>query len=215
VEWNRPAAAGRSGWEYEILHFKRGIEQPTPYDQGDLRMIYGLRYCLDEDDGPGYVHLTGRNDRFDPEDVRMVWDSTHAGKWHTSTPSSNVRKGVLMLETLYKTKSPEEVPAEEAEYFELILDQAPDTSRRTMYFVREMHGWWSEERKQSIHSLKTLSPEEGYPTWEAAYERDKQQPAFGAGGGFIHSFSPHTLRAEEVRISTHQRVKPAERRIVG
>jgi hypothetical protein len=26
-------------------------------------LIYALRYCVDEDGGPGYVHLAGRNDK--------------------------------------------------------------------------------------------------------------------------------------------------------
>jgi hypothetical protein len=89
VDWDRPAAGGRCSWEYEVLYFKRGIEQPTPYDRGDLRMIYGFRYCLDEDGGPGFVHLSGRNDKFGPENIRVVWDGKQAGKWHPSTPAWN------------------------------------------------------------------------------------------------------------------------------
>jgi len=93
-----------------------------------------------------------------------------------------------MLETLYKTKDPETVPAEEAEYYELILDQAEHSAQ---YFVREMHGWWSEEQKRPINNLKTLSPEEGYPTWDEAHKRYLEQRLHRAGEGFVHSFSPH------------------------
>jgi hypothetical protein len=96
-----------------------------------------------------------------------------------------------MLETLYKTKTPEEVPAEKAEYYELVLDQETDPNGQTMHFVRELHGWWSEEQKRPINNLQTYSPEEGYPTWEEAYERYKQQRASRAKSGFVHSFSPH------------------------
>jgi len=87
VDWDRPVSGGRLGWEYEILYFKRGIESTTPYDRDGLIMIYGLRYCVDEDGGPGSVHLAGRNDQFGPENVRMVWDGTYAGRWSRSTPS--------------------------------------------------------------------------------------------------------------------------------
>jgi len=73
VDWDRPAVGGYCGWEYEVLYFKRGIKLPMPYDRGDLRMTYGLRYCIDEDGGPGYVHLAGRNDRFGPENIHTVW----------------------------------------------------------------------------------------------------------------------------------------------
>lgn len=89
VDWDRPVAGGRLGWEYEILYFKGGIESATPYDRDGFTMIYGLRYCIDEDGGPGSVHLAGRNDKFGPENVRMVWDGTYAGTWHRSTEAWN------------------------------------------------------------------------------------------------------------------------------
>jgi hypothetical protein len=96
-----------------------------------------------------------------------------------------------MVETLYKTSTPEEVPAEKAEYYELILDQEQDANGRMLFFVREMHGWWSEERQQPIHNLKTLSPDEGYSVWKDAFARYQQQRTFRAKGGFVHSFSLH------------------------
>ena len=89
VDWDHLAGGGCRSWEYEVLYFKRGIEQTTPYDKDGLRMIYGLRYCIDEDGGPGSVHLAGRNDKFGPENVQMVWDGTYAGRWHRSTTSWN------------------------------------------------------------------------------------------------------------------------------
>src|SRR5882672_1025788 len=85
VDWAQPAGMGHCNWEYEILYFKRGVEHATPYDRGDLRMIYGVRYCMGDDQKPGYVQLAGPTERFGPENVRMVWDGTHAGKWHLST----------------------------------------------------------------------------------------------------------------------------------
>ena len=84
VDWDR-VSGGRLGWEYEIRYFKRGIEPSTPYDRDGLTMIYSFRYCIDEDGGPGSVYLDGRNDKFGPENVRMVWDGTQAGRWHPAT----------------------------------------------------------------------------------------------------------------------------------
>jgi len=84
VDWNQPAAMGHCSWEYEVTYFKRGLNTNTPYDQGDLKLIYGLRYCLGDGE-PGYVHLAGPTDKFWPENVPMVWDGTQAGKWHPST----------------------------------------------------------------------------------------------------------------------------------
>jgi hypothetical protein len=85
VDWDRPLSGGSLGWEYEILYFKRGAEPATRFDREGLTMIYGLRYCIDKDGGPGSVFLAGQNDQFGPENVRMVWDGTYAGRWNRST----------------------------------------------------------------------------------------------------------------------------------
>jgi len=85
VDWKKPAAVGHCSWEYEIFYYKKGIEVATPYDRGDLKMIYGLRYCLDADGGPGYTHLADENDRFGPENMQTVYDGKARGKWHPST----------------------------------------------------------------------------------------------------------------------------------
>lgn len=100
VDWNRPAAIGHCNWEFEVTYFKRESEPVTPYDQGDLRMIYGLRYCLGDNGEPGYVHLAGRADKFWAENVHAVWDGTQAGEWHPSTPgwSAFIRHAVRRQE---------------------------------------------------------------------------------------------------------------------
>lgn len=85
VDWDQAPRMGHCSWEYDVQYFKREIEHSTPYDRGDLKMIYGVRYCLGDDGEPGYVQLAGRTERFGPENVRSVWDGTHAGKWHLST----------------------------------------------------------------------------------------------------------------------------------
>ena len=89
VDWENPLSGGRLGWEYEIQYFKRDLDPATPYDRDGMTMIYGFRYCLDEDGGPGSVHLAGRNDKFGPENVRTVWDGTYAGRWSRSTAAWN------------------------------------------------------------------------------------------------------------------------------
>jgi len=76
----------RCGREYEVLFFKRGIEHSTRYDRGNLRMTYGLRYCVDKRGGAGFVHIAGANDQYGPENA-MVWDSPHGGEWHRATPA--------------------------------------------------------------------------------------------------------------------------------
>jgi hypothetical protein len=85
VDWERPIEGMRCGWEYEVRFFRRGVERKTPYDPYGFNMVYGVRYCLDENGGPGYIHLAGRNDKFGPENVVNAWDARHAGKWYPAT----------------------------------------------------------------------------------------------------------------------------------
>jgi hypothetical protein len=94
-----------------------------------------------------------------------------------------------MLETLYKTKTPE-ASVLDGECYELILDAEP-VNGRVAYFVREIHGWWDENEKRFVNKQYTLSPEEGYVTFEEAHERYKVQRLSRAESGFRHSFSPH------------------------
>jgi hypothetical protein len=89
VDWEHSLSEGRLGWEYEILFFKRGIASTTRYDRDSLTMIYGLRYCVDEEGGPGSVFLAGQDDKFGPENVRTVWDGTYGGRWQRSTAAWN------------------------------------------------------------------------------------------------------------------------------
>lgn len=85
VDWERLTEGMRCGWEYEVRFFRRGVERKTPYDPYGFNMVYGVRYCLDENGGPGYIHLAGRNDKFGPENVVNAWDARHAGKWYPAT----------------------------------------------------------------------------------------------------------------------------------
>jgi hypothetical protein len=94
-----------------------------------------------------------------------------------------------MLETLYKTTTPES-SVWAGECYELILDEE-SVNGRDAYFVREIHGWWDEKEKRFVHKVYTLSSEEGYATFEEAHERYMQQRLNRAKNGFKHSFSPH------------------------
>src|ERR1039457_1502034 len=92
-----------------------------------------------------------------------------------------------MIETLYKTKDPQSSVGH-GEFYELILD-AGRVNSRIAYFVREKHGWWDEKGKRAVNVVNTLSPDEGYTTFEEAHERYTQQRLTRAKGGFVHSFS--------------------------
>lgn len=93
-----------------------------------------------------------------------------------------------MIETLYKTKTPQPT-APRQEFFELSLGRQT-VDGQPGYFVREMQCWWDDVAKRMVRVQYTLSPREGFRTVEEAQERYQLQRANRAQRGFIHSFSP-------------------------
>lgn len=87
-------------------------------------------------------------------------------------------------ETLYKSATPTESLSE---YYELMISAAPEKGRGKFAF-KELHGWWDESAKKPIHSLTTISPEEGL-SYDEARKMSEVHRAYRAGGGFVHSFS--------------------------
>lgn len=91
----------------------------------------------------------------------------------------------MRFETLYKTDVPQQLSR--AEFYQPQL--APETvNGKTLYFVREKHGWWDDASKKLVLHTTTLDPEEGFATLEDAEARYEQQLHHRASEGFMHSF---------------------------
>jgi hypothetical protein len=91
-----------------------------------------------------------------------------------------------MFETLYRTAEPEKL--DKAEYYQPQIEiQLAD--EKTVYFVKERHGWWDPKLERAVHHTVTLNPEEGYSTSDEATARYNEQLQHRASQGFIHSFS--------------------------
>jgi hypothetical protein len=90
-----------------------------------------------------------------------------------------------MIETLYKTKTPEKGISE---CYVLVLTARP-ASERKLYLFMEEHGNWDDCSMQFIHKITSINTE-GEMTYEEAlgmYVMAKQRLA---EQGFIHSFVP-------------------------
>jgi hypothetical protein len=92
----------------------------------------------------------------------------------------------FMLETLYKTSTPEEG---KSECYELSLKMLPGISAHRHY-VREDHGWWDDSTKTFIHYVETLNTAAEGVTSEEAEEIYRKARTNRANSGFVHSFSP-------------------------
>ncbi len=91
-----------------------------------------------------------------------------------------------MLETLYKTHTPE---VGKSECYELSVKALPGTGPR-VYAFREDHGWWDDSTKTFIHQVTTIdTAQEGVP-FEEAQDMYAKARANLARNGFVHSFAP-------------------------
>jgi hypothetical protein len=94
-----------------------------------------------------------------------------------------------MIETLYKTKTPEK---ERSECYVLVLTPRPASEDKAYVFMEE-HGCWNEEVDRFIHEVKTintegrLTREEGLAMFNAAKKNLAER-------GFIHTFVPDYSR---------------------
>lgn len=87
-----------------------------------------------------------------------------------------------MIETLYKTDTPEK---EKSECCLLVLTPRPTSDGRVYSFMEE-HGWWDDSELRYVRKVKSISANENL-TREAAeslYSRTKQNLA---ALGFTHS----------------------------
>ena len=106
-----------------------------------------------------------------------------------------------MIETLYKTKTPEAFEWQ-GESYEFTLGEET-VKGQVGYFVRETHCWWDTAAKRAVRIQYTLSPRGGFATLSEAQQRYDTQKLDRARRGFVHSFSPRyhaQQRCKYVRI---------------
>jgi hypothetical protein len=91
----------------------------------------------------------------------------------------------IMMETLYKTQTPE---VGVSEFYELVIlskaDKAPGG-----YTFKEIHGWWNDTEKKLIYEAVTISREDSV-TWEEAQKMYYAARVQRAKSGFVHAFRP-------------------------
>ncbi len=86
-----------------------------------------------------------------------------------------------MIETLYKTKTPEK---ERSECYVLVLASRPASEDRAYVFMEE-HGRWDEELGRFIHEVKTINTE-GRLTREEGLAMFNSAKKNLAERGFVH-----------------------------
>jgi hypothetical protein len=96
-----------------------------------------------------------------------------------------------MIETLYKTESPEKG---RSECYTLVLTPRP-ASNCQIYSFMEEHGKWDDSLGRFVHEVTAIITDEemGYETASTRYHTAKMNLA---KKGFVHSFAPGRPRKE-------------------
>jgi hypothetical protein len=90
-----------------------------------------------------------------------------------------------MVETLYKTATPRESTLH-GEYYTLSLGRAKDGPG---FVLTEQHGFWDDSEEMPKNTNTTLSPDEGYATFDDGLPDYQRQKYSRARQGFVHCFS--------------------------
>lgn len=69
-----------SGRSYDVLFYMKWAQRRSPYDRGDLKMIYGTRYC--QEAHSGYVYLPGRGEQYFGENNSTMMRPSLEGHWY-------------------------------------------------------------------------------------------------------------------------------------
>jgi len=73
------------GQSYEVLFYMKWPGRRTDYDQGDLKMIYAVRYIAGRDGSPGYIYLPGKGEKYYSYNTGTIWRKQDDGRWHRAS----------------------------------------------------------------------------------------------------------------------------------
>lgn len=109
----------------------------------------------------------------------------------------------MKFETMYRTdtRGKSFSNPSETEYYQPRIDRESHGGK-DVYFVRETHGYFDDTQKRLANHTFTLSPEEGFATWQEAQDRYDEQMQHRAKGGFVHvfAFDPYSPDGTSYRI---------------
>ena len=72
---------------FEVFFYMKWPSRHSRYDQGDLKLIYAVRYYPGRDGGPGYIYLPGKGEAFYDVNVFTILRDGHDGHWHYASPA--------------------------------------------------------------------------------------------------------------------------------
>jgi hypothetical protein len=101
-----------------------------------------------------------------------------------------LRQNAMMFETLYRAdpRGKSFADLSEVEYFQPRIDREK-RGEKYVFFGRETHGYFDDQRKKLENLTETFNPEEPFESWDEAQRWYEQQLKFRASTGFVHAFA--------------------------
>lgn len=89
IDWDKGFVANPPDRNYtlEVFFYKKGSGRHSQYDQGDLKLIYALRYYPGRNGEPGYVYLPGKGEAFYHLNIGTIMRKDHDGRWLFASPA--------------------------------------------------------------------------------------------------------------------------------
>lgn len=89
IDWKKGLVAAPPNQDiaYEVFFYMKWKERHSKYDQGNLKLIYSVRYVPGRDGAPGYVYLPGRDDDRYSINISTIIREGDDGKWHQASPA--------------------------------------------------------------------------------------------------------------------------------
>ena len=83
IDWNKGFVANPPdrNYTFEVFFYKKWPGRHSRYDQGDLKLIYALRYYPGRNGEPGYIYLPGKGEAFYDLNIGTIIRKDHDGRW--------------------------------------------------------------------------------------------------------------------------------------
>jgi hypothetical protein len=88
IDWTRGAvpAPANQDHAFEVFFYMKWPGRKSEYDQGDLKLIYTVRYVSGGEDGAGYIYLPGQGEKYYRNNAGTIWREKEDGTWRQASP---------------------------------------------------------------------------------------------------------------------------------
>jgi hypothetical protein len=106
IDWGKGFVVNppNRNYTFEVFFYKKWPGRHSRYDQGDLKLIYALRYYPGRNGESGYIYLPGKGEAFYDLNIGTIIRKEHDGRWLFASPAwEALFKRALMAEAPHRS----------------------------------------------------------------------------------------------------------------